>query len=209
MVVILIPEVFTSLGSRDETRKNMSIELTDFNQTLPLTLVSSFGPQVMVTIDKATSAGQTVVTNQVPNLVMTNPNINATDHSRANIITNQTTSGCSIHYEWVWFRLGGNSGCSLGPAQMECQSITLVIHQELGVIPLWIQQLNYQDVLIEFDGEVDVEWVAQKLLRMEWWMGVPCHLECVPCSDEEGLLKFKGGEWVAPKVDPEWIDLSR
>ena len=55
-------------------------------------------------------------------------------------------------------------------------------------MPLQNQQLNYQDALIEFDGEVDVQWVAPKLLRMEWWMGGPCHLECVPCSDAEGLL---------------------
>ena len=50
---------------------------------------------------------------------------------------------------------------------MECWSITLIIHQELGVMSLWIQWLNHHDVLIEFDGEVDVELVAQKLLRME------------------------------------------
>ena len=70
---------------------------------------------------------------------------------------------------------------------MECQSITLIIHQELGVMPLWIQWLNYCDVLIEYDSEIDVEWVAWKLLRMKWWMGAPCNLECVPCSNEEGL----------------------
>ena len=43
---------------------------------------------------------------------------------------------------------------------------------------------------------------------MEWWKGAPCHLEFVPCSNEEGLLQFSGGEWVAPKVHPEWIDPS-
>ena len=97
--------------------------------------------------------------------------------------TNLGASGHTIHHEWVWFRLEGQSGCSLGPAQMECWSIALIVHQELGVMPLWIQQLNHHDVLIEFD----VEWVVQKLLRMEWWMGAPCNLQCVPCSDEEGL----------------------
>ena len=65
----------------------------------------------------------------------------------------------------------GCSGCSLGPAQMECWSISFVVHQNLGVMPLWIQQLNYHDVLIEFNSDVDMEWVAQKLLRMEQWMG--------------------------------------
>ena len=30
-----------------------------------------------------------------------------------------------------------------------------------------------------------------------------------PCSDMEGLLQFRGGEWVAPRVDPEWADPSR
>ena len=91
---------------------------------------------------------------------------------------------------------------------MGCQSITLIIHQELGVIPLQIQWLNHCDVLIEFDSEVDVGWVVQKLFRMEWWMGAPCNLGCVPCSNE-GLWQFRGGEWIAPGVDPEWIDPSR
>ena len=40
-------------------------------------------------------------------------------------------------------------------------------------------------MLIEFDREVDVEWVTQKLLQMEWWMAAPCHLECVLVGDEE------------------------
>ena len=44
---------------------------------------------------------------------------------------------------------------------------------------------------------------------MEWWMGLPCNIECVPCSNEEGLEQYRGGEWVAPRVDPEWMDLSR
>ena len=47
-----------------------------------------------------------------------------------------------------------------------------------------VQQLRYQDVLIEFDSAMDVEWVAQKLLRMKQWMGAQCHLECFPCSDD-------------------------
>ena len=126
----------------------------------------------------------------------------------ASTSTNQGASGCPVCHEWVWFRLEGCSGCGLGPTQMECQSITLIMHQELGVMPLWIQWLNYHDVLIEFDSEVDVGWVAQKLLRMEWWMGAPCNLEGVPCSNEQGLQQFRGGEWVAPVVDPEWINPS-
>ena len=85
----------------------------------------------------------------------------------------------------------------------------LVIHQELAVRPLQIQQLNYHDVLLEIDSKVDVEWVVQKLLRMEGWKRAPCHLECVSCSNEEGLLKLRGGEWVATTVDPEWIDPSQ
>ena len=76
---------------------------------------------------------------------------------------------------------------------MECQLISLLVHQELGMMPLRIQQFSYHDVLIEFDSGIHVEWVAQKLLRMEWWMGTPCHLECVPCSYVEGLWQFRGG----------------
>ena len=141
----------------------------------------------MVTNDTAVSKGQPGVTNQVPNLVTTNPNVNVTNHSIVNTSTNQGAGGHPIHHEWVWLSLEGCSGCSLGPAQMECWSTALIIHQELGVMPLWIQWLNYHDVLIEVDSEADVEWVAQKLLSMEWWMGAPCNLECVPCSDEVGL----------------------
>ena len=40
-------------------------------------------------------------------------------------------------------------------------------------------------------------------------MGGPCHLECIPCSDEEGIWQFMGGEWVALRVVLEWVDLSR
>ena len=31
------------------------------------------------------------------------------------------------------------------------------------------------------------------------WSGGPCHLECVPCGDEEGLWQFRGGNWVDPE----------
>ena len=40
-------------------------------------------------------------------------------------------------------------------------------------------------------------------------MGTPCHLGYAPISSEEGLLQLRGGEWVAPKVDLEWIDPSQ
>ena len=134
-----------------------------------------------------TSAGQPAVTNQISNQATTNPNITNTNQSMTNTSTNQGASDCPTHHEWVWSKLEDHSGCSLGPAQMACQTIALIMHQELGVMPLQIQQLNYHNVLIEFDSEVDVGWVAQKLSRMEWWMGAPCHFECVHCSDEEGL----------------------
>ena len=67
---------------------------------------------------------------------MINPNVNITNHSIMNTSTNQGASVHPIHPEWVWFRLEGLSGCSLGPAQMEFQSITLIVHQELRVRPL-------------------------------------------------------------------------
>ena len=48
-----------------------------------------------------------------------------------------------------------------------------------------MQQLNHHDILIESDSEVDVEWVVQRLLKIEWWMGTQCNIECLACSDEE------------------------
>ena len=98
----------------------MLIEQSDSDQTLPLTSVSSFGPLNMVTIDTAISAGQPVVTNQVPNQVITNLNVNDTNHSIVNTSNNQGANDHPIHHEWVWFRLEGQSGCSLYPAWMEC-----------------------------------------------------------------------------------------
>ena len=89
------------------------------------------------------------MTNQVPSLVMTNPNVNATNHSIVNTSTNPGVSGLATHHDWVRLRLKGHSGCSLGPAQMKCQSATLIIHKELGVMALQIKWLNYHDVLIE------------------------------------------------------------
>ena len=50
-----------------------------------------------------------------------------------------------------------------------------------------IQQLNHHDVLIMFDSDVDVGWVVQKLLRMEWWMGAPCNLKCAPVVMKKGF----------------------
>ena len=121
----------------------------------PLTQVSSFGPPDTVTINMATSTGQPALTNHVSNQAMTNTNVITTNQSMANTSTNQGASGCPIHHEWVWSRLEGHSGCSLGPAQIDCQSITLIVQQELGVMPLQIQQLNYLNVFIEFDSKVD------------------------------------------------------
>ena len=73
----------------------------------------------------------------------------------------------------------------------QCRSVVLVVHRELRVLPLKVQGLSYQDVLIVFDSGINMEWVAQKLFRMKWCMGAPCHLECIPCSNW-------GGGWVPP-----------
>ena len=71
----------------------MSFEHKDSYQTLPITPFCSFGPPDMFAIDTAISAEQPVMTNQVHNLVMTNPNINGTNHSIVNTSTNQGAGG--------------------------------------------------------------------------------------------------------------------
>ena len=70
-----------------QNQKIMSIEQTASDQTLTLTPVSCFGPLDTVTIDAATSTGHPIVTNQVPNQVMTKPNANGTNHSVVNTST--------------------------------------------------------------------------------------------------------------------------
>ena len=93
----------------------------------------------MVTIDTAVSTRQLVVTSQVPpTQEMINTSVNAANPFVMITSTNQGASGHPTHHEWVWFWLEDQSGGSLGPAQMECQSITLIVPQELGVMPLRI-----------------------------------------------------------------------
>ena len=70
----------------------MSIKWSDSDQTLPLTPISSFETLDMVAIYVAMSVGQPVVTNQVPNQVMTNPSVNATNHSIVKTSINQGSS---------------------------------------------------------------------------------------------------------------------
>ena len=132
-------------------------------------------------VEMPVPAGQLVATSQVPTQIATNISANIADPFING--TNQGASGHPTCHEWVWFQLEGKAGCNLGPAQTQCRLIALVIHQELRVLPLKVQWLSYWDMLREFDSTVDVEWVAQKLLRMEWWIRAPCHLECIPCSN--------------------------
>ena len=151
----------------------MSIKWSDSDHTLPLTPASSFRSPETVTINVAVSTGQLVVNNQGHTQAMTNTSINATNPLVMITNTNQGDSGHPTHHELVWFQLEGWSGGSFDPAQMECQSVTLIMHQELEVMLLRIQWLSYHGVLIKFDSKVNMECVAQKLLRMEWWMGGP------------------------------------
>ena len=129
----------------------MSIRQLDSNQTLPLTPASSFSPLDMVTLNIGVYTGQMVVTTQVPIQMMANTSTVAANPLTTFTSTNQGTGGQLTHHEWVWFQLESQAGGSLVPAHMQCQSIALVVHQKLGVMPLRIQQLNYWDVLIKSD----------------------------------------------------------
>ena len=141
-------------------------EQSNSDHTLSLTPASSFRPLDMVTNNMAVFTGQLVVTSQVPTQVKTNISVNATNPFTMITSSNQGAGGHPTCHEWVWFQLEGLAGGILGPAHTECQSVALVVYQELGVMSLRIQQFSNQDVLIEFDSEVVVEWVTQKLLQL-------------------------------------------
>ena len=81
--------------------------------------------------------GQPVVISQVPTQAATNISANITNPLING--TNQGASGHPTHHEWVWFWLEGQAGCNWEPGQTECRLITLVVHQELGVLPLKVQ----------------------------------------------------------------------
>ena len=87
----------------------------------------------------AVSTGQLMVTSQVSTHAMINTNANATNPFTTITSTNQGSGSHSTHHGWVWFQPEAQAGGSLGPAYMECQSISLAVHQELGVMPLRIQ----------------------------------------------------------------------
>ena len=116
---------------------------------------------------------------------ITNPLVNG---------SNQGASSWPTHHEWVWFKLEWKASCTSGLAWTECRCTVLVVHQELKLMPLKVQQSNYWDVLIKLDSPVEMEWVAQKLIRVEWWMWFPCHIKCILCSDKDELWEF-GGDW--------------
>ena len=118
-----------------------------------------FVPPDMVAVDMTVSTGQLAVTSQVPTQVTTIPNVNTTYPSVTNISTNQGASGHPTCHEWVWIWLEGQSGCSSGLAWMEYCPFTLIMHQELGVMPLRIQWLSHQDVLV--DMMVRLMWSGQ------------------------------------------------
>ena len=187
----------------------MLVRQSDSDQTLPLTPASSFGHPDMVALDMAVSIGQTLVTSQVSTQMKVNISTIVPNPLTTFTSTNQGTGGHFTHHEWVWSWLEGQAGGSLDPAHTECWSITLVVHQELRVMPLRIQWLTYWDMLIEFDDEVNMKWVVKNLLKMECWIRASCQLKCIPCSDEDGLQQFRGGEWVSLRVDPECMDQSR
>ena len=115
----------------------MSVEQLDSDQMIPLTPISSFGHLDMAGIEIPVPTGKLVVTSQVPTQAATNISANVTNPLING--TNQGTGGCPTSHEWVWFQLEEQSGCNLGLAQTECRSVTLVVHQDLGVLPLKVQ----------------------------------------------------------------------
>ena len=38
--------------------------------------------------------------------------------------------------------------------------------------------------------------------------GVPCYIECAVYSGKKALRQYCGAEWIAPKEDPEWVNMS-
>ena len=137
----------------------MSVEHLDTDQMILLTPASSFGLPDMASIETPVPAGQPVVTIQVPIQASTNISVNVTYPLIDG--TNQGARGCHTCHEWVLFWWEGQAGCNLGPAWTECRLITLVVHQDRGVLLLKIQWLSFWDELIEFDTAVDVEWVIK------------------------------------------------
>ena len=79
----------------------MPIEHSDSSQMIPLTPMSSFGPPGMGGFEMPVSAGQPVVTRQVPTQTATKLSVNV-----INPLINSTNQGAGCHpthHEWVWF----------------------------------------------------------------------------------------------------------
>ena len=153
----------------------------DSDHTLPFTLVSSFGPPALAVLDTAMSVEHILVTSQVPTQARTNTSIAATNPLLMTTNTKKGTGSCPTPQVWVWLWLEGQSGSSLGPAQMECWSMTLVVYQELGVMPCkfsnWAIEMCWYNLTgkgvgspkVTLDGTVDGSPMPPTVYTGWWW----------------------------------------
>ena len=71
----------------------------------------------------------------------------------------------------------------------KCKTTQLIITQQLGEQPVWIQQLNQCEVLIEVNKGVTTDQAVQELRCIESWVSHPCEILCQMCDDDK-LQKF-------------------
>ena len=159
--------------------------------------MSSFRPSDMASVEMPVPTGQLVITIQVP--IQATTNINTKDTNPLVNATNKGACGHPTYHELGLFLIRGKEWLEFGASQNR------VWVNHVGSAP-GAGDDAIECPMIELLGCVDRIW---QCLGIEWWMGTLCHLECVPCSEEDLLWEPNKGEWVPPWVDTEWIDPSR
>ena len=117
--------------------------------------------------------------------------------------TNPTTSPflnlmCGLNpRRWVWMWLETSPLHTLPTYQTELSTIV--------DMPIHMQWLDMQEVLLEFLPNVDLDWFCEALMDTGHWMGLSC---CIRCEilDAEGLHVTRPKPWAPPAKDAEWVN---
>ena len=87
--------------------------------------------------------------------------------------------------------------------QSELSTIAVVLVQITGHAPIWMYQIDMQEVLLEFLP--DLYQCCETLMEVEHWMGIPCHIRC-ETLDTEGLYAMRVRPRAPAAQNAEWVN---
>ena len=94
---------------------------------------------------------------------------------------------------WVWMQLDSLQLNLLPAYEKELKTIAMVLIQTIGHVPIHMQWVDLQEVLMEFSPDLDVCWFCEAL--MEMWTSCPLHCKIL---EVEGLQATRMKLWAPP-----------